>query len=560
MAPHRRRPHDVGVSPAPDPPAVVARTRYWLAAASVGAAAMLVLVGSRKLGPDHLQIAEGARCWILLAVAVLAGMVACLARAVVWREALVEGGGMRRAPPFGDIAGPALAGAALNAVLGIRLGEPARARLVRRRLACAGVRPSDGALAGAAMAEHLATAAAWVACCAALAIAFPPPAWAWAAVVPVMVGCALVPAAAALARSRRGLAVADRAARAGGAGRWAGRAAHALVAGGAALGHVRWPRLVAVAVFGWTAQMAAIVAVLGALGLTHLGPSVPVTLLLTTACAGMFVAPGNVVVFQAGVILPLALAYDVPVATAVATGAVLQITRIAGAVGAGSATLLRERSRARGPAAARPPLAWRMPLLYDVGLRVAPGSRILRAREEAAVLDALDTVARPHHEVLEIGAGTGWYTAAVATRVRGVCALEPAPAMRARLRRKLARRGHANVTVHDGGLPLDSAGDPSVDGVACIGVLDYLDDLTPGLASIARRLAPGGWLVCTAPARDVRAPARRRRMPHQARSYGKDVAELSARAAEAGLEVTATSTITLRGRPRTIVATMRRAR
>jgi len=543
--------------------AAIAGSRYWLAAAGVGAAAVLVLAGSRKLGPDHLHIDRTLQTWILLTVAVAAGAVACLARAVVWREALLEGAAPRRSPPFAEVAGPALAGATLNALLGARLGEPARAILVRRRFARLGEDVAPPALAGAAIAENLAATTAWLGCSAALALAFPPPAWAWLATLPVLAACGLAIAVIAAGRSQRGLALVGRAHGVGGRVRTVARLAGVLVASEASLGRVRWPRLVAVAAFGWMAQLAVLVAVLDAFGLQEITPSALPVLLLTTACSAVFVAPGNLVAFQAGVALPLGILYSVPVATALAVGATLQIVRVAGAAGVGSLTLLRERSRLRdapAPPVDRPPVAWRHPLLYDLGVGLVPWTRLLRTREQAAVHEALAAVAAPTDAVLEVGAGTGWYTGMVADLAWRVRAVEPAPAMRARLVGRLAREGTGNVSVEDGRLPLERGDEPSADGVVCIGVLDYFEDLTAGLVALADQMAPGGWVVCTVPARGPGESARRHRLPHQARSYGRDLAELADCAHAAGLEVTRASTVRVGGRPRTIVASLRAPR
>jgi protein-L-isoaspartate O-methyltransferase len=249
------------------------------------------------------------------------------------------------------------------------------------------------------------------------------------------------------------------------------------------------------------------------------------------------------------------------VATALAVGVTLQIARVAGAAGFGGATLLRERARRREAnrptsRGERQPLAWRQPLLYDMGFRLIPSLRLLRSREQTAVHGALDACARTTDSVLEVGAGTGWYTGAIAARVRGVRAEEPAPAMRDRLERSVARHGYRNVTVHDGRLPLGDR--PPADGIVCVGVLDYFHDLTDCLADLADHLAPGGWLVCTVPARTPEAPTRRRRLPHEAASFGRDVGELEDCARAAGLDPVAVQTVTWKGLPRTLVATLLR--
>jgi len=221
---------------------------------------------------------------------------------------------------------------------------------------------------------------------------------------------------------------------------------------------------------------------------------------------------------------------------------------------------------ARGPAreirprSTVPPLSipwpWRHPRLYDLAFRLSPADRRLRGLEQRRVLAALDAAARPSDHVLEVGAGTGWYTGALAERVRSVRAIEPAPRMRAHLGRRMLRDGRRNVHVADGSLPHDLGGGPPWDGLVCIGVLDYQRDLEECLAAMARAARPGAWMLCTVPARAAAPVDGARRLPIHERVFGRTEREFADAARRAGLRVRDLTPVVLRRRPRTLVASL----
>ena len=143
---------------------------------------------------------------------------------------------------------------------------------------------------------------------------------------------------------------------------------------------------------------------------------------------------------------------------------------------------------------------WR-PELYERYFTRTPIGSLLRRRDDRIVHAALDRVLEPEHEVLEVGAGTGHYTLAVARGCARVVALDAAPEMVEYLRARAAREGAGNVEAAIGRLPngIEAAG--PFDGVVCLGVLGYVADLGAALGALAERLRPGGWALFSLPPR-----------------------------------------------------------
>lgn len=98
--------------------------------------------------------------------------------------------------------------------------------------------------------------------------------------------------------------------------------------------------------------------------------------------------------------------------------------------------------------------------------------------------------------VVDLGAGTGSFTIAAAPGARSVVAVDPSPAMVARLRHRLAREGLLNVTIVEAGfLTYDHGGEP-VDVVFTRNALHQLPDFwkVVALRRVAALLRSGGVL------------------------------------------------------------------
>jgi len=97
--------------------------------------------------------------------------------------------------------------------------------------------------------------------------------------------------------------------------------------------------------------------------------------------------------------------------------------------------------------------------------------------------------------VLEVAAGTGLFTAAVAPRVQHVVATDYTDAMLAVLRRRVADDRLTNVEVASADLYTLPFPPATFDVVIAANVLHLVPDLPRALASLRRVLRPGGALI-----------------------------------------------------------------
>ncbi len=109
------------------------------------------------------------------------------------------------------------------------------------------------------------------------------------------------------------------------------------------------------------------------------------------------------------------------------------------------------------------------------------------AQEERALLDAVPAVGR----VLEVGAGTGWWSRVLARRGASVTAVEPSSAMR----RVGEGRGTEPVVWVRASAEHLPAADASFDVVLLMTVLEFLAEPERALGEAWRVLRPGGVLV-----------------------------------------------------------------
>jgi SAM-dependent methyltransferase len=151
----------------------------------------------------------------------------------------------------------------------------------------------------------------------------------------------------------------------------------------------------------------------------------------------------------------------------------------------------------------RPASAYWRPELYERYFTRTPVGALLRRRDDEIVHAALDRLLSPGQEVLEVGAGTGHYTLPIARRVGRVVALDAAPEMVEYLRDRAGREGLSSVEVGVGRLPDGIEPSGPFDGVVCLGVLGYVEDLEGALGALAGRLRPGGWALVSLPPRTV---------------------------------------------------------
>jgi SAM-dependent methyltransferase len=119
------------------------------------------------------------------------------------------------------------------------------------------------------------------------------------------------------------------------------------------------------------------------------------------------------------------------------------------------------------------------PRLYEGVLRLPVIRRIRRQERELLHRTFADNL-QLSDDVLEVGAGTGYYTFEIARMVRSVVALERADGMTRILRQRFADSAACNVSIVDSEF-LAYAPARTFDAVIAIGVLDSVVDWRPFL-------------------------------------------------------------------------------
>ena len=128
------------------------------------------------------------------------------------------------------------------------------------------------------------------------------------------------------------------------------------------------------------------------------------------------------------------------------------------------------------------PSAYRSLAFADLELPLPGGQRMWSPKIEARVLQALTLSGR--ESVLEIGTGSGYFTALLASRAADVSSVEIDPALAASARARLVRHGFANARVEVG----DGAsgwGQEAFDAIVLTGSTPmlpqrFLEQLKPG--------------------------------------------------------------------------------
>lgn len=149
--------------------------------------------------------------------------------------------------------------------------------------------------------------------------------------------------------------------------------------------------------------------------------------------------------------------------------------------------------------------------------------------------------------VLEVAAGTGLITTALAPRVGHLVAIDYAAPMLQALRRRIAETGLTNVECAAGDLYALPYPPGSFDAVVAANVLHLVPDLDAALAALRRMVRPGGTLIaptfCHAETRVARLLSRGLALLGQPMHRRFSAASLCAALEGAGLAVRRTETV-----------------
>ncbi len=117
------------------------------------------------------------------------------------------------------------------------------------------------------------------------------------------------------------------------------------------------------------------------------------------------------------------------------------------------------------------------------------------AKPVPRMLELATASARGHKDVLEVAAGTGLLTTAIAPVVSSMIATDYAPAMIAQLEARLTAEGILNVTCRQADINQLPFRDRTFEVVIAANVLHLVPDLEQSLASLRRVLRPNGRLI-----------------------------------------------------------------
>ncbi len=140
--------------------------------------------------------------------------------------------------------------------------------------------------------------------------------------------------------------------------------------------------------------------------------------------------------------------------------------------------------------------------MYDDAITKYPLIKTLRTQEKDILINLFKKYLRKNDVVLEIGAGTGYYSLNISKQVKKLTAIEPSKGMIAILKKKINEENIKNIdTIKMGFLRYKTT--KKFDRVICCGVLDFIDKPKEFIEKCLNMTKMNGTLIFTIPNRSI---------------------------------------------------------
>ena len=136
--------------------------------------------------------------------------------------------------------------------------------------------------------------------------------------------------------------------------------------------------------------------------------------------------------------------------------------------------------------------------IYDAAVTKYPIIKTLRVQEKNILIKLFKKHLKNNDIVLEIGAGTGYYSLNIAKQVRKLTAIEPSKEMINIMKKKIDDENIKNIEIIEDGF-LQYKTTKKFDKVICCGVLDFIDKPKEFIEKCLSMTKTNGTVIFTIP-------------------------------------------------------------